>query len=134
VYNQGRFGNGRLDSFQRNSTFKVGPRTSVSLQADNTAWYGNAGQRDLQWLERLAVTRQFSLDSSFAVGLRKIIGTPPTLDVPQTFVNQTNVSFAYSRRTAHAELFFVYGDASALTTKPALTLKYIYYLGAEKGT
>jgi hypothetical protein len=134
VYNQGRFGNGRLGTFQRSSTFKLGPRTSISLQGDDTVWYADAGHRDVQWLERLAVTRQFSLNSSFAVGLRKIIGTPPTLDVPQSFVNQSNVSFAYSRRTQHSELFFVYGDASALTTKPALTVKYIYYIGAEKGT
>jgi hypothetical protein len=49
-------------------------------------------------------------------------------------VNATNLSFGFSRRFAHDEVYAVYGDASQLTTYPAMQLKWIHYFGAEKGT
>jgi hypothetical protein len=32
------------------------------------------------------------------------------------------------------EIYLVYGDASAPSTKPAVIVKYVYYVGGEKGT
>jgi hypothetical protein len=87
-----------------------------------------------------------SRDSSFAVGLRRIIGTPPAVGSfasfgttpfpvgPASFSSATNVSVAYAYHRKRDELYLVYGDASAAVTKPALIMKYVFYLGGEKGT
>ena len=146
VFNHGRFGDGHIATFDRNTVLKLGPITQLSLQAFDTVWYADAGYRNIQWLERLAVTRNISRDSSFAVGLRRIIGTPPAVGNfasygvapypvwPASFLSATNVSVAYAYHRKRDELYLVYGDASATFTKPALIMKYVFYLGGEKGT
>jgi hypothetical protein len=146
VYNHGRYGDGRIATFDRNTILKLGPITQLSLQAFDTVWYADAGYRNIQWLERAALTRNISRESSLAVGLRRIIGTPPAVanyysfgstpfpTGPASFFSATNVSLAYAYHRRHDELFLVYGDASAPSTKPAVILKYVYYLGGEKGT
>ena len=48
--------------------------------------------------------------------------------------NGTNLSVAFSKRRAHDEFYLVYGDAAATSTVPQLIFKYIYYVGAQKGT
>jgi len=146
VYNQGHYGDGHIATFDRNTVLKLGPITQLSLQAFDTVWYANAGYRNVQWLERVALTRNISRDSSFAVGVRRIIGTPPAVanyftygvdpfpTAPATFYSASNVSVAYAIHRRHDELYLVYGDASAPSTKPAVIVKYVYYLGGEKGT
>jgi len=100
----------------------------------------------VQWLERAALTRNISRDSSLAIGVRRIIGTPPAVanfftygvapypTGPARFYSATNVSIAYALHRRRDELYLVYGDASAPSTKPAAILKYVFYLGGEKGT
>ena len=90
----------------------------------------------MQWLERLGYTYATGANSSFAVGVRRIIGTPPVVDATAlpAFTSAWNLSFAYHRRTPHDELYFAYGDASQLSTLPQLVLKFIHYFGAEKGS
>jgi hypothetical protein len=146
VFNHGRFGDGHIATFDRNTVLKLGPIMQLSLQAFDTAWYADAGYRNIQWLERVALTRNISRDSSFAVGLRRIHGTPPAVGNffaygsapfptgPASFFEATNVSVAYAYHRKRDELYLVYGDASATFTKPALTMKYVFYLGGEKGT
>jgi hypothetical protein len=123
----------------------------VSLEADDTRQALDAGGTNVQWLERLGYTYSPSADSSFAVGVRRIIGTPPlvfsaspvscttvvTLPQPGTSGPCTgawNLSFSYHYRLPHDEVYFAYGDASLLSTTPAFLLKFIHYFGAEKGT
>ena len=146
VYNQGRYGDGRIASIDRNTVLKLGPITQLSLQAFDTVWYADAGYRNVQWLERAALTRNISRESSFAVGVRRIIGTPPAVGNyfsygiapfptgPASFYSATNVSLAYALHRRRDELFLVYGDASAPSTKPAFIVKYVFYVGGEKGT
>jgi hypothetical protein len=79
----------------------------------------------------------FDIDrsTSFSIGVRKLIGTAPPfpgLPVP-LYTNVSNVSFSFSRRSAHDDVFLVYGDPSALSTTPALILKYVHYFGADRG-
>jgi hypothetical protein len=109
-------------------------------------WYADAGYRNIQWLERVALTRNISRDSSLAFGVRRIIGTPPAVPNyftygvpyspggPASFYSASNVSVAYAYHRKRDELYVVYGDASAATTKPAVIVKYVFYLGGEKGT
>jgi hypothetical protein len=151
TFNTGRFGPGRLDSWTRGTTFTAGPRGTVSLEADNTQQYLDAGGTNTQWLERLGYTYTPSADSSFAIGIRRIIGTAPlvfaaspvscTTVVTSLQVNGAapctgawNLSFAYHHRSPHDEIYFGYGDASQLSTTPSFILKIIHYFGAEKGT
>jgi len=151
TYNTGRFGPGRLDSWTRGTTMTAGPRGTVSLEADSTRQFLDAGGINTQWLERLGYTYSPTADSSFGVGVRRIVGTPPvvfnaspvscttvvTLPQPGTSAPCTgawNLSFSYHHRSPHDELYFAYGDASLLSTTPAFIVKFIHYFGAEKGT
>src|SRR6202022_1989274 len=120
VFNQGRYGDGRIATFDRNTVIKLGPITQLSLQAFDTVWYADARYRNIQWLERVALTRNISRDSSFAVGLRRIIGTPPAVanyfsygvapfpTGPASFYSASNVSVAYAYHRKRDELFVVY--------------------------
>jgi hypothetical protein len=135
-FNTGRFGPGRVDSWTRGTTMTAGPRGSVSLELDDTRAYEDAGATYVQWLERLGYTYATGKNSSFALGVRRITGTPPVVDVtsPPSFSSAWNLSFAYHRRLPHDELYLAYGDASQLSTLPQFVVKLIHYFGAEKGT
>ena len=132
----GRFGPGRVDSWTRSSTMRVGPRGTLSIEADDTRAYEDSGATYVQWLERAGYTYATGPNSSFALGVRRIIGTPPVVDARSlpSFTSAWNVSFAYHRRLPHDELYVAYGDASQLSTLPQFIVKYIHYVGAEKGT
>ncbi len=151
TYNQGRFGPGMLDSWQRVTTMRAGLRGTISLEADNTVQYLDAGGVNRQWLERGSFNEAIDPNTSLSLGMRRIVGVAPLVYAasPQTcttvIVNPPpgviprctgawNLSFAFHRRTPHDELYFAYGDASQLSTYPAFILKYIHYVGAEKGT
>lgn len=134
-YATGMFGGGRLDSFVRSTTFAVGRRTLVTLQANDTRQYLSSGV-NVEWLERASIAFQQGPDASFAVGLRRILGVPPLLTTPDTScaAGCTNVSFAYHRRIGGLELYTAYGDPSQLITRPQFIFKFIRYIGADKGT
>jgi len=63
-------------------------------------------------------------------------GNAPTQSCfsPFDFINTGNVSVAFHFLAAHNEFYLVYGDPNSLSTYPALYLKWIRYIGAEKGT
>lgn len=135
-WNTGRFGPGRVDSWVRSSTMTAGPRATLSLEVDDTRGYEDGGATNVQWLERVGYNYATGANSSLAVGVRRIVGTAPVLDVtsPPGYVRAWNLSFAYHRRLPHDELYFAYGDASQLSTVPQFLLKLIHYVGAEKGS
>jgi hypothetical protein len=135
-YFTGRFGPGRVDAWTRSATIAVTPRSSLTFEADNDVQWLDAGGRNMLWLERASYALQAGKNSSFAVGVRRILGADPQLENGplQSGLNAWNVSAAFYKRLPHDELYLVYGDASALYTKPALILKLIHYFGAEKGT
>ena len=135
-YNQGRFGPGRVESWTRGTTMRAGMRGTLSLEADDTRGYEDGGSTNVQWLERLGYAYAAGPNSSFAVGVRRIVGTPPVVDLTSlpSRTSAWNLSFAYHRRLPHDELYVAYGDASQLSTLPQLVIKLIHYFGAEKGT
>jgi hypothetical protein len=135
-FNTGRFGPGRVDSWVRSSTMRAGPLATLSLEADDTRAYEDDRTTNVQWLERLGYSYATGPNSSLAVGVRRITGTPPLLEVtsPPSATRAWNLSFAYHRRLPHDELYVAYGDASQLSTLPQLVIKLIHYIGAEKGT
>ncbi len=135
-FNTGRFGPGRVDSWFRSSTMRVGTRGTLSLEADDTRGYEDNGVTNVQWLERAGYAYATGANSSLAFGIRRIIGTQPIVDARFTpgYTSAWNLSFAFHHRTPHDELYFAYGDASQLSTLPQFVVKFIHYFGAEKGT
>jgi hypothetical protein len=135
-FNTGRFGPGRVDTWVRTSTMRAAPRGTLSLELDDTRAYEDGGATNVQWLERLGYAYATGPNSSFALGVRRIIGTPPLLDVtsPPSFLSAWNLTFAFHRRLPHDELYVAYGDASQIFTVPQFIVKFIHYFGAEKGT
>jgi hypothetical protein len=134
TYNVGHFGPGQLFSWFRSSTVRAGPRGLLTVEVDDTDQFASSGQRYVQWLERASLAYQATPDSSFAFGVRRIIGAQPALATPFPYENAWNISAAYHQKTRRGEVYFVYGDSAAFSTVPQFIIKYIQYVGAEKGT
>lgn len=134
LFNTGRFGPGKLNSWQRNTTIHLGPRALFSLEADDTIQYADSGGVYTQWLERASVGYQSGPNQSIALGVRRIIGIPPQLTTVPLFVDGWNLSAAFHRKVPGGEIYAVYGDAAAFSTAPQFIIKWIRYLGADKGT
>ncbi len=136
-YIVGRFGPGYLHSIARSTTLKMGPRATLSLEADNTIQSLDAGGSYIQWLERASVGVQIDPRTSLAFGVRRIFGIGPYFVAPSSmpfYGSYTNLSAAYYKRFGPSELYVVYGDPNQLSTKPSFVVKYILYVGAQKGT
>jgi hypothetical protein len=133
-----------------------------NLYVPNAAWEP-AWQKALglepsaaQWLERASIDWQFNRYASLDFGVRRIIGRNipnayqfPDLPAPEfgtpcsnesqcyapfDYVDTGNASFAFHFLAAHNEFYLVYGNPNSLSTYPALFVKWIRYIGAEKGT
>lgn len=136
TYNTGNYGTGgRLDTWFRSSTMRLGSRGALTLALDDTAqWFVHASP-NVQWFESLSYSYQITSNSSFAVGIRRVVGYPPQPNGGGDCIGTcSNVSVAYHLLTRHAELYLAYGNPNALVTVPQAIFKVIFYAGAEKGT
>jgi len=133
-FNTGRFGPGRLNSWNRTFSLHAGARGLITVEADDTQQFADAGPTYTQWLERLSYAYQSGANQSFALGVRRIIGTPPMLTSAPFFVDGWNLSAAFHRKVPGGEIYAVYGDAAAFSTSPQFIVKWIRYVGADKGT
>jgi hypothetical protein len=133
-YDVGRFGQGYLRSWSRLVTLQIGRRGSLGIEADDTLDALDGGGTLTQWLERANIAYQFGPDASLAIGARRIVGMAPTFFEAPQYVDATNLSLAYYRRFGNSELYAVYGDPNRLATQHAFIIKFIQYLGAQKGT
>jgi hypothetical protein len=134
-YYTGRYGDGRLDTWFRASTMRVGMRGSLTLTVDDTAQWLNVGRDNVEWFDSLAYSYQIDRDSSFAIGVRRVIGTPPQPNGGGDCIGTcSNISVAYHKRFKHEELYAAYGDPNTLITVPQAILKLIFYVGSQKGT
>ena len=132
--NTGRFGPGRVNSWTRISTIRAGARAAFTVEADDTQQWLDAGPEYTQWLERASLAYQISQESSFALGVRRIIGIAPVLDTAPLYQSGWNISAAFHRLSGYGELYVAYGDAATFSTVPQFIVKYIRYVGAGKGT
>ena len=135
-YSTGRYGDGRLDTWFRSSTMRVGSRGSLTLTVDNTAqWLNGKAPDNVQWFDSVAYSYQIDRDSSFAVGLRRVIGMPPQPNGGGNCMGTcSNISVAFHRRFRNEELYAAYGDPNTLITVPQFIFKLIHYIGSQKGT
>ena len=131
----GRYGEGTLDTWFRSSTMRVGDRGYLTLTADNTAQYFDNAGPNIQWFDGASYAYQATPNSSFAIGLRRVIGFPPQPNGGGNCEGMcSNISVAYHLRLMHEEFYLAYGDPNTLTTKPQAIFKIIFYAGGEKGT
>jgi hypothetical protein len=134
-YGTGHYGDGRLDTWFRNSTVRVGMRGYLTLTVDNTAqWFAHA-PANIQWFDGLSYAYQLGANSSFAVGVRRVIGFPPQPNGGGNCEGVcSNISLAYHLRVRNQEYYLAYGDPNSLITIPQAIFKIIFYAGGEKGT
>lgn len=134
-YFTGRYGEGRLDTWFRSSTLRVGSRGSVTLTIDNTAQWLHQGTDNVQWFDGIAYAYQLDPRSSFAVGIRRVIGFPPQPNGGGNCQGScSNVSIAYHLRARSTEYYIAYGNPNTLVTIPQAIFKVIFYVGGQKGT
>lgn len=135
-YNYGHYGNGMLDTWFRSTTIRVGNHAALTLALDDTAqWVPSPGPDNIQWFESVSYAYQISRNSSFAIGVRRVVGTPPIPNGGGDCIGTcSNVSVAYHLRLRTSEIYMAYGNPNALTTVPQAIFKIIFYAGAAKGT
>ncbi|HTX56025.1 MAG TPA: hypothetical protein VMD47_02885 [Candidatus Acidoferrales bacterium] len=135
-YYTGRYGLGRLDTWYRSTTMRAGERGSLTFAVDDTAQSMPDGQSDnVQWFNSVSYSYQIDRSSSFAVGVRKIVGFAPEPNGGGNCIGTcTNISLAYHLRLQRYEFYAAYGDPNTLTTVPQAIFKIIFYAGAQKGT
>jgi hypothetical protein len=134
-YSTGAYGNGRLDTWFRSSTIRVGSRGALTLALDDTAQRFPNATPNIQWFENVSYSLQITRNSSFALGVRRVIGDPPIPNGGGNCIGScSNVTVAYHLLTPHSEFYVAYGNPNALTTVPQAIFKWIFYAGAEKGT
>lgn len=135
TYYTGRYGAGRLDTWLRSASLRAGDRGILSLELDSTDQRFSGPAPNVQWFERGGYTYQLGSDTSLAFGVRKVVGFAPTPSGGGNCAGTcTNLSFSFHQKSRRAEIYAGYGDASTLVTTPQALVKFIYYLGAEKGS
>jgi hypothetical protein len=135
-YYTGAYGLGRLDTWYRSTTMKVGERGALTFAVDNTAqWLREYGSDNIQWFDSVSYSYQIDRNSSFAIGVRKVMGNPPEPNGGGNCIGTcSNVSVAYHLRMQRYEIYAAYGDPNTLSTVPQAIFKVIFYAGAQKGT
>lgn len=135
-YYTGAYGLGRLDTWFRSTTMRVGQRGSLTFAVDNTAqWMNGRSSDNKQWFDSISYSYQVDRDSSFAIGVRRVDGVPPQPNGGGDCIGVcANVSVAYHLRLQNEEFYLAYGDPNTLTTVPQAIFKIIFYAGAQKGT
>jgi hypothetical protein len=135
-YYTGRYGAGRLDTWLRTSTVRIGLRGLLTFTLDDTSQrLHNAGPDNIQWFDGIAYAYQISPSSSLAIGLRRVAGCPPQPNGGGNCEGScSNVSIAYHLRMHSTELYAAYGDPNTLTTVPQAIFKLVFYAGGQKGT
>ncbi len=135
-YYTGRYGDGRLDTWFRYTTLRVGMRGTLTFTVDNTAqWMYGRESDNVQWFDSVSYAYQISRDSSLAIGVRNVVGYPPQPNGGGDCEGRcANISVAYHLRFKHDELYIAYGDPNTLVTVPQAIFKVIFYAGGEKGT
>jgi hypothetical protein len=134
-YTTGRYGAGRLDTWLRTSTLRLGEKGTLTFTLDNTSQWMPSGPDNIQWFDGIAYSYQINRESSFAVGLRRVIGLPPQPNGGGNCEGTcANVSVAYHLRLRNEELYLAYGNPNTLITVPQALIKLIFYVGGQKGT
>lgn len=142
MYMGGSYYHGSLSSWSYLGTLPLSSTLRLTLEVDENTYapggtYAAVEPGARQWLERSSLDWQFSRYASFDLGARRITG----INLPNAFqtpdfsrIDADNISAAFHFLAAHNEWYVVYGNPNYLSTLPAFYVKWIRYIGAEKGT
>jgi hypothetical protein len=131
----GSYGHGYLNTLLSSTNIPIFTRkATVGFVLQGTDYRPNVGPQRVQWLEDAFVNWEINSRSSFSIGVRKIIGTAPPYPSATSAVNVTNLAASYHYLQPDGELYVAYGNPNNISTYPAAILKYIFYIGAPKGT
>ncbi len=135
-YYTGHYGLGRLDTWLRTSTIRIGDRGFLTLVDDNTSQWMPRGMADnVQWFEDVSYAYQIAPNSSLAIGIRRVTGNPPQPNGGGDCIGQcSNISVAYHLRLKNEEFYVAYGNPNTLVSVPQAIFKMIFYVGGQKGT
>lgn len=152
-YQAGPYYHGKIDAWTYLTTLPLAHHINLALETDedryDTAYPGE--KSTTQWLERVSLDWQINRYAEFDVGVRRIVGPnlPNSFQMlslvspnvcfanpyyPGCMIDAGNFSAAFHFLAAHNEFYVVYGNPNSLATFPALYVKWIRYIGAEKGT
>lgn len=138
-YASGPYYHGHALNWNYATTLPLRKRLSLNLAVSEnlyaTAYASETSFK--QWQDNASIEWQFSHAASLAVGARRIIGPfLPNAFQPPNFapVDASNISGAFHYLLGRNEFYIVYGDPNAFATNPTVFLKWIRYIGAEKGT
>lgn len=154
MFMNGSYYHGSLSSWSYTTTLPIMHALHLALEGDENTYtplgaYVAIEPLTRQWLERASIDWQFNRYASFDVGARRIIGpnlpnafeqpftgacATPNAFCPFDLVDAGNVSAAFHFLAAHNEWYVVYGNPNNLSTQPAFYVKWVRYIGAEKGT
>jgi hypothetical protein len=151
-YTGGAYYHGTLRSWTYFATIPLARAISTTFEIDENTYRSRVGAEPQarQWLERATLDWQFSRSASVDVGVRRIIGRnlPNAYQSPHLAqgcrslngrspfdcVYASNVSAAFHFLAAHNEFYVVYGDPNSLLTRRIVYLKWVRYVGGDKGT
>lgn len=160
----GAYYHGGLNSWSYSTALPLARKVHVGLELDESNYLPAAGVAEpsaKQWLERASLDWQLNRYASFDFGVRRIVGrtipnayenpdlpinnppyggdivgyvAPNLYSFPFQYVRVSNISMAFHVLLKRNEFYAVYGDPNGLNTTPAFALKWIRYIGADKGT
>jgi hypothetical protein len=138
-YAGGPYYHGTLDSWTYVSTLQMAPSVHLRLESDEDKYLTthSGEQGSVLWLDRASLDWQLNRQASLDLGARRLVGValPGAYGPPGTpALGAGNVTAAFHLLQQKNEFYIVYGDPNSLSTKPALYLKWIRYIGAPKGT
>ena len=141
-YSGGSYFHGKLGTWSYLATLPLRRNVHLSLEADETDYvplgqYVRMEPEAKQWLERAGIDYQLTRTASFDIGVRRLIGRnlPNAFETPRfDFLSAGNLSAAFHFLAAQNEWYIVYGNPNNLSTLPAFYVKWIRYVGAQKGT
>ena len=111
-----------------------GDRGALTLTLDDTAQYSTRPLHNIQWFEEIAYAYQVSSNSSFAVGVRHVIGNPPQPNGGGDCEGRcSNISIAYHLRLRSAEIYVAYGNPNTLDHGAAGDLQAHLLRGRREG-
>jgi len=150
---QGPYYHGKLSTRNYVTNLPIARRFTLALEADKNSYFSTIKSESStsQWLERGGLDWQVNQNAEIAFGSRRIIGrnlpnsfqpldqSSPSrcssnVFFPGCLVDAGNLSFAFHFLTARNEFYVGYGDPNSLSTYPSAYIKWIRYIGAEKGS
>lgn len=152
TYTGGPYYHGKLDAWTYLTTQPLVRHLNLTLETDedryDTFYPGETSST--QWLERASLDWQINRYAELDFGVRRIVGAnlPNSFQTlaqmspgvcfenpyyPGCMVDAGNVSLAFHFLAERNEFYVVYGNPNSLATYPALFVKWIRYIGAEKG-